>query len=57
MARHRIVDRDGRPTRYFWSDKHGTDRKHRTVFKKTGEGVKRMRGVHFDAEAKRLRRE
>ncbi|MGH7539719.1 MAG: hypothetical protein ACRELC_01850 [Gemmatimonadota bacterium] len=54
MARHRIVDGDGKPTKFFWSDKHGTDRKHRTVFKQTDDGVKRMRGVHFDADRKKL---
>jgi hypothetical protein len=48
MSRHRIVDNSGKPTRYFWSDKHSSNRKRATVFKETEEGIKRMKNVFFD---------
>jgi hypothetical protein len=54
MARIQILKKDGTPTRYFWSDKDGADRTRQTVYKQAPEGVKRMRGVHFDAVAKRM---
>jgi hypothetical protein len=54
MARIKIIKKDGTPTRYFWSDKDGTDRTRQTVYKQSPDGVKRMRGVHFDAVAKRM---
>jgi hypothetical protein len=50
----RIFRKDGSPTSYFWSDKDGTDRTRQTVYKQTDTGVKRMRGVHFDAVEKRI---
>ena len=49
MSKITIVKRDGTPTNYFWSDKDGTDRTKQTVYKQTAEGVKRMKGVHYDA--------
>ena len=49
MAKVRIVKNDGTPTPYFWSNKHGTDRAFQTVYKQTNEGVKRMKGVHYNA--------
>jgi len=54
MAKVKIFKKDGSPTPYFWSDKDGTDRTHQTVYKQTDEGVKRMRGVHFDAVKNRM---
>jgi hypothetical protein len=54
MARINIFKKDGTPTPYFWSDKDGKDRKRQTVYKKTVDGIKRMRGVYFDAIAKRM---
>ena len=49
MAKVKIFKKDGTPTPYFWSSKHSTDRKFQTVYKRTAEGIKRMKGVHFDA--------
>ena len=49
MSKIRIIRNDGTPTPYFWSDKHKTDRQFQTVYKQTTEGIKRMRGVHFNA--------
>ena len=49
MARHRIFDKDGQPTKYFWSDKHAADRKRASVFKETAEGTKKMKRVFFNA--------
>lgn len=57
MARHRIRDKHGKPTKFFWSDKDGNDQTSRTVYKQTPDGVKRMRGVHFDADKNRFRKE
>lgn len=48
MAKIKIYKKDGTPTPYFWSDKDGTDRTHKTVYKQTPDGVKRMTGVRFD---------
>lgn len=49
MAKVRIVKNDGTRTQYFWSDKHNTDRAFQTVYKQTSEGVKRVKGVHYNA--------
>jgi hypothetical protein len=56
MARIKIAKKDGTPTPYFWSDKDGADLKSRTVYKQTVEGVKRMKGVRFNAVTNRMRR-
>ena len=53
MARIMITKRDGTPTPYFWIDRD-SDRTYLTVYKKTPDGVKRMRGVHYDAVNKRI---
>jgi hypothetical protein len=57
MARVRIVKPNGKPSPYFWSDQESGDESHRTVFKRTEEGVKRMKGVHFDAVRNKLRKD
>lgn len=54
MARHRIFDKAGQKTKYFWSDKHATNRKRAPVFKETAEGTKKMKGVYFNAEEHRI---
>ena len=56
MAKVKIYKRDGTPTPYFWSDKKGGDPMRKVVYKHTTDGIKRMRGVHFDAVAKRIRK-
>jgi len=48
MAKTKIFKKDGTPTSYFWSDKDGEERSAVTVYKKTADGVKRMRGVHYN---------
>jgi hypothetical protein len=58
MTRVKIFKKDGTPTQYFWSEEDGADRTHKTVYKETEDGVvKRMRGVHYDAVAKRIHKE
>jgi hypothetical protein len=54
MAKVQIFKKDGTPTRYFWSDKQNGDQTHRTVYKHTDGGVKRMKGVHFDAVTRNM---
>jgi hypothetical protein len=54
MARIQIRKKDGTVTPYFWSDADKTVRTQKTVYKVTDAGVKRMKGVHFDAAAKRM---
>src|SRR5688500_6513702 len=50
MAKIRIFKKDGTPTSYFWSSKHNGDRAYMTVYKQTpADGIKRMKGVHFNA--------
>lgn len=56
MARHRIVNKTGNPTKYFWSDKDGTDRTRQTVYKQTTDGVKRMKGVSFNVETGKMKK-
>lgn len=53
MARIKILRKDGTPTLYFWSDADKTAAE-KTVYKQTTDGVKRMKGVHFDATKKRI---
>jgi hypothetical protein len=53
MARIMIVKRDGTKTQYFWNDRD-SDRTHLTVYKKTEDGIKRMKGVHFNAVENRI---
>lgn len=55
MAKVKIFKKDGTPTPYFWSDTAaGGTRTHKTVYKQTSDGVKRMKGVHFDPSANRM---
>ncbi|MGH7474903.1 MAG: hypothetical protein ACRELD_01300 [Longimicrobiales bacterium] len=57
MATHVIHKNDGTPSKYFWSDKHGSDKTKRTIYKRTANGVTRMKGVHFDTDKQKLRRD
>jgi hypothetical protein len=54
MAKVKIFKKDGTPTSYFWSNKDGVDRTQATVYKQTSDGVKRMKGVRFDAVSNRM---
>lgn len=54
MAKVKISKKDGTSTPYFWSDKEDSAGTHKTVYKQTTDGVKRMRGVHFDPVANRM---
>lgn len=56
MARFRIYKKDGTPTPYFWSDKDESEQTRKTVYKQARDGVKRMRGVHFDSVEKQVRK-
>lgn len=56
MARIRISRKNGTATPYFWSDTD-TDRTRLTVYKETPEGIKRMKGVHFDSTTNSMNRE
>lgn len=57
MAKVKIFKKDGSPTPYFWSDKHESDRKHKTVYKQTSDGVKRMKGVQFEPATNRMHKD
>lgn len=54
MAKIKIFKKDGTATPYFWSKKDSVDGKLQTVFKQTAEGIKRMKGVQFDAVNNRM---
>ncbi len=54
MARIKIYKKDGRSTRYFWSDKDDADRTKKTVYKQTEDGVKRMKNVRFNADTNQI---
>ena len=57
MAKVKIFKKDGTPTPYFWSDRDTTDRTNLTIYKQTSDGIKRIRGAHFDAVANRVRKD
>ena len=57
MAHVQITRPDGSSSPYFWSDKETGDKAHMTVYKKTEHGITRMKGVHFDAIRKKVRRD
>ena len=48
MARVKIVRPDGSPSPYFWKDEKEAAALLKTVYKKTSDGVKRLRGVQYD---------
>jgi len=48
MARVKIVRPDGSPSPYFWKDEKDAKKVLKTVYKKTSDGVKRLRGVRYD---------
>jgi hypothetical protein len=54
MAKVTITRKNGTATRYFWSDTDNSAPSEKTVYKQAAEGVKRMRGVHFDTGANRI---
>jgi hypothetical protein len=56
VAKIQIVKKDGTKTPYFWVDRD-SDRQHLTVYKKTPDGIKRMKGVHYDALTNRFHKE
>jgi len=54
MAKVPITKKNGAATPYFWSDRHTSDRKHLTIYKKTKDGIKKITGAHFDAIANQV---
>ena len=56
MARHPI-NKHGKPTEYFWTDKHADNPERATVFRQTDSGVKKMTGVHFDSKSGKIVKE
>jgi hypothetical protein len=48
MARVKIVRPDGTASPYFWKDENDATKPLKTVYKKTVDGVKRLRGVRYD---------
>ena len=56
MVKVQINKKDGTPTQYFWLQRPSADRKSTTVYKQTTDGVKRMKGVRFNAETNRMRK-
>ena len=57
MARIEISRKDGAPSPYYWSDDDGSEPRSKTVYKKTRDGRKRMRGVHYDPVTRRIIRD
>ena len=57
MARHTINNKHGKPTDYFWTDKHAADPENVPVFRQTEGGIKKMTGVHFDSKAGKIVKE
>ena len=48
MARKKIVRPDGSPSPFFWKDEKDGEKKLKTVYKVTSDGVKRLAGVRYD---------
>lgn len=48
MARVKIFRPDGSPSPYFWKDEKDGAKPLKSVYKRTSEGVKRLRGVSYD---------
>lgn len=48
MARVDIVRPDGRSSPYFWKDEKDGTKSLKTVYKKTSDGVKKLKGVRYD---------
>jgi hypothetical protein len=48
MARVKIVRPDGSPSPYFWKDEKDGKKALKTVYKKTADGVKLLRGIRYD---------
>ncbi len=57
MAKIRILTKSGAPSRFFWMDRDSGDRTSETVYHETEDGVKRIRGVHYNAVTNRLRKD
>jgi hypothetical protein len=57
MAKVKIFKKDGTPTPYFWLNRDSGDRTSETVYKRTPDGIKRMKGVHFNAVTNRMHKE
>lgn len=57
MDKIRISKKDGKSTPYFYAAGEDSDRTRQTVYKETADGVKRMRGVSYDAVAKKMRKQ
>jgi hypothetical protein len=57
LARIRIFRKDGRPTPFFWREKDGKERTHKTVFKRKAGRTTRMKGVHYNAQTNEFEKE
>ncbi|MEX0893421.1 MAG: hypothetical protein WEB88_14740 [Gemmatimonadota bacterium] len=56
MAKVKIFKKDGTPTPFYWLNQDSVDRKRAEVFKRTSEGIKRLKGVRFNTVSNRMRR-
>jgi hypothetical protein len=56
MAKVKIFKKDGTATPFFWLNKDSVDRKRAAVYKRTAEGIKRLKDVRFNAITNRMRR-
>jgi hypothetical protein len=54
MARITINKRNGTATPYFWTEAEAEPPTQKTVYKQTSDGVKRMKGVHFDVTTNQM---
>jgi hypothetical protein len=48
MARVKIVRPNGTESPFFWKDEKDGTEPLKTVYKVTGDGVKRLKGVRYD---------
>ena len=56
MAKMKIFKRDGTSTPYFWSSKDTADPTSVAVYRRTADGVKRVRSMRFNTVTNRMRR-
>lgn len=57
MAKVRILKKDGTVTQYYWSSTDSGAPTGVAVYKRTDDGMKRMRGVSFNTVTNCMRRQ
>lgn len=57
MKKKTILKKSGAPSPFFYDEDDSADPARHTVYKQTEEGVKRMRGVTYDAATNQVNKD